>query len=121
MNPVFNRYFWFHNINKLFMKLDQNSGAEITLSEAQAHIKEFQMKNPDEVKSFFIGSNHIKSILDQEGCIGLRIYNGINLESSRMNQVLIGVNELGNDIKEGVIVNKAIICPPECSIINILD
>lgn len=103
------------------MLLDENTGSVISLEEAQGYVDEFGKQYPDEVKSFFVGTNKIKSILIQEDCIGLRVYNGYDTEEARMNQVFVGVDTDGNDMRNGVIVDKSAICPPVCPTISIMD
>ncbi|MCL9807628.1 hypothetical protein NAT51_19050 [Flavobacterium amniphilum] len=100
--------------------LDVNTGEVITLQEAQDYVSEFKKNYPDEVTSFFVGKNHIKDILNQEDCIGLRVYNGYDYAEARMNQVFIGVNSDENDMK-GLIVNKTTVCPPICPIDGLMD
>lgn len=101
--------------------LDVNTGEVISLSEAQEYVTEFEKVYPNEVvKSFFVGKNHIKSILDQQDCIGLRVYNGYDYAEARMNQVFLGVNSEENDMK-GLIVNKSVVCPPICPIDGLMD
>lgn len=103
------------------MALDENTGDDITLTEAQDYISEFEKQYPNEVKAFFIGASHFRSILDQQDCIGIRIYNGYDLTEERMNQVLVGVDSDENDMKTGVIINKSAVCPPVCPTISIMD
>lgn len=103
------------------MRLDENSGGVITLKEAQDLVKSFQTKNPDEPKAFFVGANHLRAILNQTDCIGVRIYNSYDEVSKSHTVVLIGVDRNENDIKEGMIVDRTAPCPPSCPIVGILD
>lgn len=96
------------------MLLDENTGETINLEEAKEYISEFENTYPDEVKSFFVGASHVQNILDQDNCIGIRIYNGFDVNESRMNQVLVGVDSDENDIQTGIIVEKLFCCPPNC-------
>jgi len=103
------------------MLLDQNTGEEITLQEAQGYVAEFAKQFPNEVKSFFVGTNLVESILAQEECIGLRVYNGYDDAEGRMNIVFIGVDIDENDMKTGIIVDRCAVCPPVCPTISIMD
>lgn len=103
------------------MALDENTGKQISLTEAQGYVSEFQRKYPDEAKAFFVGTNKVNSILVQEDCIGIRIYNGYDIKEERMNQVLIGVDTHENDMKDGVILDDLAVCPPYCPINSLLD
>ena len=97
------------------MLLDENTGEVISLTEAKGYVSEFSKVYPDEVKSFFVGAANVKLILAQEDCIGVRIYNGYDSVEARMNQVLVGVDSDENDMKNGVIVEKILACPPNCA------
>ena len=77
------------------MELDENTGGEITLAEAQKYVVAFRTKYPNEVKAFFIGSKNVEKILEQADCIGIRIYNGYDSEANGLNLVLVGVDDKG--------------------------
>ncbi len=96
------------------MTLDKNSSEVITLEQAVKYTHSFQEKNLDAIKSFFAGSDKLKLILEQEGCIGIRIYNGYNTEEKRMNLVLVGVDKSGEDMTNGVILEELTPCPNVC-------
>lgn len=103
------------------MNLDQNSGEVITLKEAQDLVKTFQYLYPEANKSFYVGSNLLNAILEQEGCVGIRIYNAFDEVEKTTTVVLVGVDEDENDMKEGVLVDRTVRCPPNCPTISILD
>ena len=99
------------------MKTDKNSGEIITLDEAVKYTHAFQKNNPDALKALFVGRNKINRILEQNDCIGVRIYNGLDAESGKNNLVLVGVNVEGEDITEGVILQDLNPCPKYGSVI----
>ena len=90
------------------------SGKEITLEEAQELVAAFKTNYPEEVNSFFVGRTHVENILEQEDCIGIRIINGFDTTTEKMNNVLVGVDSHGSDMDAGIIVDRLIICPPNC-------
>jgi hypothetical protein len=96
------------------MELDENTGGEITLAEAQKYVSAFRTKYPNEVKAFFIGKTCVKKILDQKDCIGVRIYNGYDSDADRLNLVMVGVDDQGKDMTNGVIMDKMKPCPVGC-------
>lgn len=96
------------------MATDKNTGEIITLEEAIDFTHSFQTRNPDELKSFFVGINKLNLILEQKDCVGLRIYNGYNTETRKNNLVLVGVDEKGEDITNDVILEDLSVCPPDC-------
>lgn len=97
------------------MILDDNTGSEITLEEAKDYTHAFQEENPGAIKSFYVGAKKLKRILEQVDCVGLRIYNGYDTDqNNKPNLVLVGVDENGEDLTNGVILEKLAICPPIC-------
>lgn len=96
------------------MSINNNTGEVITLDEAIDFTHTFQDNNPDEIKSFFAGINKINRILGQDDCIGIRFYNGTDPVTGQNNLVLVGVDQNGEDITSGVIVEKLITCPNFC-------
>ena len=97
------------------MSLNKNAGEAITKEEAKAFIKAFKNKYPEEVTAFYVGKSNVDKILEQEDCIGIRIYNGYNTAESKMNQVLVGVNSKEEDMGDGIIIERLYTCPPYCS------
>jgi hypothetical protein len=97
------------------MTLDENTGEIISQEQAKLLIKAFGEKFKGEVTSSFIGKNNITRILNQGECIGLRIYNGYNIEEEKISIVIVGVGKEGNDLlNEGLIYDKVLTCPPIC-------
>ena len=96
------------------MNIDKNSSEIITLDEAKNYTHAFQENNPDEIKSYFAGINKINLILEQDGCIGIRFYNGYDSVNQTNNLVLVGVDNNGEDITSGIILEKLIPCPKDC-------
>lgn len=98
------------------MKLDPNTGSIISQEQAKTLIDAFAKKFPGQIVSSFIGGNNVKKILDQEDCIGVRIYNGYNDAAQKISLVLVGVNSSEEDLLEnGIIYDEILTCPPFCS------
>ncbi|MBA4153723.1 hypothetical protein [Flavobacterium sp.] len=96
------------------MAIDKNTGEVITLKVAVNYTYSFQNENPNAIKSFFVGKEKLDRILEQEDCIGIRIYNGNDTETNKENRVLVGVDKDGEDISGGVIVEELSPCPSHC-------
>lgn len=94
--------------------LDVLTGAVITLDEAEALTGAYQSNFPAEPKAFFIGAERLKQVLDQEDCIGIRIYNGYDEAEGKKNMVLVGVGITTEDMTDGVILDKLARCPGHC-------
>ena len=91
-----------------------NSGAQISLEEAQNLVKAFQAKFPNEVKSFLIDIDLVKLLVSQPDCSGMRIYFGYDESQKKITPVLIGVNEQNVDLTKGVILDRMTSCPEVC-------
>lgn len=103
-----------NNLNFNDMTINKNTAEVITLKEAIDFTHSFQTKNPDVIKSFFVGINKLNLILEQKDCIGVRIYNGYDTTQNKNNLVLVGVDKKGEDISNGVILEELSACPPDC-------
>ena len=102
------------------MELSNSSGEIISLEEARRYTHDFQKRNPDEKKAFIVGAENLWKILEQPGCLGIRIYNGYCEEDDMQNRVLIGVDADGKDMETGIILDKLTPCPPGCSSSSLL-
>src|SRR5690554_3343976 len=96
------------------MANENKAGAIITLDEAIAYTHSFQTRSPEAFKSFFVDIEMINLILNQEGCTGIRIYNGIEPVTNKENRVLVGVDVNGEDMSSGIIVEELSPCPQHC-------
>ena len=96
------------------MSVNSKNGKVITESTAINYTHSFQRKDPNAASAYFVGLEKIKIILEQENCIGVRIYDGYDADTEKENRVLVGVDHKGEDMVEGVIVEELIICPHDC-------
>lgn len=55
----------------------------------------------------------VNTLLSQSGCTAMRIYYG-KKEDGTIHAILVGVNDKGEDITEGVILEDGFRCPPIC-------
>ncbi|RZJ36542.1 MAG: hypothetical protein EOO51_00035 [Flavobacterium sp.] len=102
------------------MAIDANSGDFVTLSAAQKYVADFRSKYPGEIKGVFVGANKVQELLNQEDCIGVRIYFGYQDEERRLNLVMVGVNSKGVDLTAAKIVERMVPCPSTCDITSAL-
>lgn len=89
------------------------NGASITLSEAQTWTQNYQDDNPNATKAWLYDTSVLDDIITQSGCLGVRIYNAIN-DDDEACLVLVGVDANGDDMTEGVILDKGSPCPHNC-------
>ena len=87
---------------------------EVSLESAQRWTGKFQLDaKPGDIMAGYMAQNIFKKILEQPGCIGIRIYNA-KLDSGQPTFVLVGVDGDGNDMVEGVIGEDVLPCPMWC-------
>lgn len=98
------------------MALDQNTGSIISQTTAKKLIKAFEARFPNEILGSFIGSNHVNAVLAQENCIGIRIYNGYDVDNKKISLIIVGVDKDEEEILDaGIIYDEMATCPPDCS------
>ena len=93
----------------------------ITLDEAAAMTKIYRQSVPSTArKGGFFGRDAILKILNQEDCVGIRYYHGIN---SAGEPVIILCGALANEdaMDDGALVEFAIPCPTQCGSSNPLN
>lgn len=100
------------------MSLNLNGGEVVTLAEARQYIRNFRIIYPNEIKASFASKEIILQILEQEDCVGIRIYNGYDNEEKRLCNVLVGVNSKEQDMTNGIIVERLRPCPPLCDLVS---
>jgi hypothetical protein len=82
-----------------------------TVGEAISHelgaqmVKDYQVANPNDVKSYYIGRNILDQIMAQPGCVGVRFYNAYN-EEGKKTLVYVAVDATGNDIAKYSIIDN---------------
>ncbi len=97
----------------------------ITLTAADQMMTAFQKDNPYDTYGWYFSRKAIELLLARQGCVGIRIYGGLNADG-RFSPVLIGATAQGKDIIGGGlsksladstdvgIAELAHPCPPYC-------
>lgn len=101
------------------MAFDGTEGGEITLSEGANLTKEHRLRNPTAIKARFFGKDILNKIMEQEGCMGIRIYYGLD-ENGKRQLVLVGADADENDMLD-LVVDTSVPCPNLCSSPNDLN
>lgn len=97
-----------------------NENHDITLSEAAQMTANYRNAQPGQVKGHYFGGEAIRSVLSQAGCVGMRIYYGVTNDGA-FQPIVVGVDSNGNDITDGVLMERAVPCPPDCGNANVLN
>jgi len=72
-------------------------GGFMPMGEFQNWVKNFQDENPGHIHSYFYGCDLFHEMLQEPGCVGIRVYYAQDDEGDPK-MVLIGVNKDGKDI-----------------------
>ena len=97
---------------------DGTEGAPINLEQGASWTANYRRNavadaDGNVVKAHFYGREILQKLLDQERCMGIRIYFGRD-EKGQKQLVLVGADADGKDM-ESMVVDNAKICPPDCS------
>lgn len=95
---------------------------EITLSQGSAMTLAYRTAHPstDTIKAEYFGKSILETILNQTGCVGIRVYNGLGSDGKQSN-VLVGVDANGNDMVNGVLGDRSVKSPPFSGSANSLN
>jgi len=96
------------------MSFNGNEGQMVDLSDAAGWTKTYRnSSNYDGVNAIFYGKNKLNTLLGQEGCVGIRIYKGID-DSGVPVMVLVGTDANENDILGSYVLERGTPCPQNC-------
>ena len=101
------------------MAFNGKEGGPITIEQGADLTANYRAKNPNSRKGHFYGRDILQRLLDQEGCMGIRIYYGID-ENDEKELVLVGAQENEDDMLE-LVVDLSRPCPNRCGSPNDLN
>jgi hypothetical protein len=90
------------------------AGEVITLPEAIIYVNDFRKKFPKEIKASIFDCSLIQKLLDQTNCSQLKIYYGYDDQGSHLAPVLVGIDDEGDDMTAGIILERSGMCPDQC-------
>ena len=100
------------------MAFDGSEGSEVVLSDAASWTLTYRNIHRQDTKAHFFGKSIINTLLNQEGCMGIRIY--YTLDRGVKELVLVGVDANEDDILV-TIADASVPCPPYCGVNNELN
>jgi hypothetical protein len=103
------------------MAFDGSEGGFISLSEAADYTKNYRSSVPaGSTIAHFFGKEMLEDLLKQTGCVGIRAYYGQE-DNGFKNLILVGVTADQNDMVNGLIGDRSVLCPSLCSTKNSLN
>lgn len=102
------------------MAFNGTEGASISLSTAGEWTENYRNANPNGVKAIFFGKDILTNILNQDNCLGIRIYFAHDDEGNQR-LVLVGADAAEDDLIYGVVADYGSPCPASCSANNLLN
>lgn len=101
------------------MAFNGREGGQITLSEGADMTAKYRDNNPNELKGHFFGKDILKQILNQEGCMGIRMYYGIDDDEEKA-LVIVGADANEDDMTD-LVADISMPCPNRCGSSNSLN
>ena len=92
----------------------------ISLDAAAARTRAYQAAKISGVKGAAAHKDQVLELLNQKGCVGLRVYFGLDADGVPT-PVLTGIDAADNDLTDGVILEQLWPCPPFCGGDNALN
>ncbi|MES2394908.1 MAG: hypothetical protein V4549_02845 [Bacteroidota bacterium] len=92
----------------------------ITLEEAAVWTRNYRDANSGATKGHFYGKDAIQAIINQSGCVGIRIYYAIDNNGAKQ-LIIVGANTSENDLYTGLLAERSVPCPTRCGATNPLN
>ncbi|PKV63122.1 hypothetical protein [Pontibacter ramchanderi] len=97
------------------MKVTGKEGGPIDRNQAKRWTAKYRTSGRGKTNSHLFGAETVRNLLEQEGCVGMRIYYALD-DNGEQQLLLVGTDAEGNDMTEGLILDLASPCPPDCSV-----
>jgi len=97
-----------------FFRFTGNENHDFNLKEAAEWTRLYRQLNPGEPFGHYFGKTAIQNILNQPGCVGIRIYNAIDPRTREKHFLVVGVEGSQTDLYNGLIAERCITCPTHC-------
>lgn len=100
------------------MAFDGKEGGAITLATGSQMTANYRRNNPDEILGHFFGRDILEQLLEQEGCMGIRMYYAEDADGNK-ELVIVGADAEENDMLD-LVADVSCQCPP-CGAANSLN
>lgn len=101
------------------MAFNGTEGGQITLEDGADMTSRYRDQNPGETKGHFFGKDILHEILKQDGCMGIRMYYGVDKDGNK-ELVIVGADEAEDDMLE-LVADLSRPCPNRCGSSNALN
>lgn len=95
------------------MSFTGDEAEEFPLSTAAEWTANYRTANPDGRLGHFFGKTIINRILEQPGCLGIRVYYALDADGKQQ-MIMVGADANENDLHNGIIAEMSRPCPPFC-------
>jgi len=103
------------------MSFTGNEEHTITLAVASGMTKNYRdAAGSNATLAHYFGKKEVLELLDQEDCVGMRIYYGLDVDGKKQ-LIIVGVNSSENDLSNGMLLDRSATCPEHCSSANPLN
>lgn len=103
------------------MSVTGHENHDIPLAQASAWTKNYRDSiTSGQTIAHYFGKDAIQAILDQEECVGIRIYYALD-EVGAKQIITVGVDSNGDDLYQGLLAERSLKCPTYCSASNPLN
>src|SRR4051812_39537894 len=103
------------------MSFTGNEEHSISLATASAMTKNYRdTVSANATIAHYFGKSELQSVLNQSDCVGLRMYYAIDANGKKQ-LVIVGVNSSENDLYNGLLLDRSMCCPENCSTANPLN
>ena len=92
------------------MSYNGKEGGAISIETGSEMTANYRRNNPNEILGHFYGRDILKQILDQEGCMGIRMYYAEDADGKK-ELVLVGADSSEDDMLD-LIADVSCQCPP---------
>ena len=99
------------------MSFNGNESSVISLEQAVDMTTNYRVENPTATKAHFFGKNKLMQLLNQEDCVGIRAYYGIDANGNKQ-LVFVGADSTEEDLFNGTILDMSVPCPNHCGILS---
>ncbi|MES2556440.1 MAG: hypothetical protein V4604_09840 [Bacteroidota bacterium] len=101
------------------MAFNGTEGGAITLEAAAAMTACYRKLHPNQTEAHFLGKDNFLALLNQTGCVGIRVYYGDKPNGAK-ELIFVGVDANENDMLD-LIMDLTTPCPTCCSTGNALN